>query len=109
MIKIFTEYYKCGVFPSLEEMIQISIKPVNETESSELSAECLPHSTLTGQNLGFTVAEASSNEISVQIAMDLIESQSFDQNIWVMLDFSKFHPTSTCILTSYIIPAKEVK
>ena len=65
MTEIFTEYYKCGVFPLLEEIIQISIKPVKETDTSESLVECLPHSTLTGQNLGFTVAEASSNEISV--------------------------------------------
>ena len=29
MTQLFTEYYKCGVFPLLEEMISISIKPVN--------------------------------------------------------------------------------
>ena len=109
MREIFKEYYECGVFPSLEEMIQISILPVNETDTSELSAECLTHSTLTGQSIAFTVAEASSNEISIQIETELIERQSYDQNIWVMLDFSKFHPTSTCILTSHTIPAKEEK
>ena len=50
----------------------------------------MTHSTLLGQKIDFTIAEASSNEISVKISTELIEEQSYDQNIWVMLDFSLF-------------------